>query len=92
MISDTGSVSHWGVHHYLAQEQEEEARDNVPDHYNKAIQPWDYMKAIMTNEAFKGYLVGNVIKYVSRFEDKGGVADIDKSIHYLQKLREVYQC
>ena len=55
------------------------------NHYaKKAIQPWDY---IVGNNL--GYLEGNIIKYVSRYKDKGGPDDLDKAIHYLQKLREV---
>lgn len=54
-------------------------------HYkDKAIQPWDY---IVGNNI--GYLEGNVIKYVSRWRDKGGVEDLRKAQHYLQKLIEV---
>lgn len=54
-------------------------------HYkDNAIQPWDY---IVRNEI--GYLEGNVIKYVSRWKDKGGVADLEKAKHYLEKLIEV---
>ena len=54
-------------------------------HYkNKAIQPWDY---IVSNNI--GYLEGNVIKYVSRWKDKGGIEDLKKAQHYLQKLIEV---
>ena len=55
------------------------------DHYkSKAIQPWDY---IAGNNI--GYLEGNVIKYVSRWRDKGGVADLEKARHYLDKLIEL---
>jgi hypothetical protein len=32
---------------------------------------------------------GNIIKYVSRWRDKGGVQDLRKAQHYLQKLIEV---
>ena len=54
-------------------------------HYkNKAIQPWDY---IISNNI--GYLEGNVIKYVSRWRDKGGIDDLKKAQHYLAKLLEV---
>ena len=54
-------------------------------HYkNKAIQPWDY---IVSNNI--GYLEGNVIKYVSRWKDKGGIDDLRKARHYLDKLIEV---
>jgi hypothetical protein len=54
-------------------------------HYqNKAIQPWDY---IVSNRL--GYLEGNVVKYVSRWQDKGGRQDLEKARHYLDKLLEV---
>lgn len=53
-------------------------------HYQKAIQPWDY---IIANDL--GYLEGNIVKYVSRWRDKGGVQDLRKAAHYLQKLIEV---
>lgn len=56
-------------------------------HYkNKAIQPWDY---IVSNNI--GYLEGNVIKYVSRWKDKGGVDDLKKAQHYLTKLIETQE-
>ena len=54
-------------------------------HYaTKAIQPWDF---IIANNL--GYLEGNIVKYVSRWKDKGGVQDLKKAQHYLQKLIEV---
>lgn len=54
-------------------------------HYkSKAIQPWDY---ITSNDL--GYLEGNIVKYVSRWQDKGGLSDLDKAKHYLEKLIEV---
>jgi hypothetical protein len=61
-----------------------------PSHYDNEIQPWDYMQATMTEEAFNGYLTGNIIKYVSRFEHKGGRDDLVKAQHYLDKLLSVY--
>jgi hypothetical protein len=51
----------------------------------KAIQPWDY---IIANNL--GYLEGNIVKYVSRWKDKGGVEDLKKAQHYLQKLIETH--
>ena len=54
-------------------------------HYkDKAIQPWDF---IASNKL--GYLEGNIIKYVSRWQDKGGIEDLRKARHYLDKLIEV---
>jgi hypothetical protein len=60
------------------------------DHYQKSIQPWDYMEVVLAEEQFKGYLIGNVIKYISRFQDKGGAIDLQKCKHYLDKLIEVW--
>jgi hypothetical protein len=53
------------------------------DHYKTEIQPWDF---IIANDL--GYLEGNIIKYVSRYKKKGGMADLRKAQHYLQKLIE----
>lgn len=57
-------------------------------HYLKPIQPWDAMRAWMSDDAFCGYLQGNVIKYIARYRDKGGVEDLKKAAHYLQRLIE----
>jgi hypothetical protein len=59
------------------------------DHYQKKIQPWDAMAAWMTPVAFCGFLAGNVIKYLARYQDKSGVEDLKKARHYLEKLIEV---
>lgn len=60
-------------------------RQVAGDHYKgKTIQPWDY---IASNGL--GYFEGNVVKYVSRWRDKGGVADLQKARHYLDKLIEL---
>tara|TARA_R110000824_G_scaffold21401_2_gene79757 strand:- start:446 stop:661 length:216 start_codon:yes stop_codon:yes gene_type:complete len=54
-------------------------------HYkDNAIQPWDF---IVSNGL--GYLEGNVVKYVSRHKKKGGMEDLRKAKHYLDKLIEV---
>lgn len=54
-------------------------------HYKtKEVQPWDYIAA---NNL--GYFEGNVIKYVSRWKDKGGLDDLKKARHYLDKLIEI---
>lgn len=42
----------------------------------------------MTDEAFAGYCKGNVLKYIFRYEDKGGVEDLDKANVYLGWLRQ----
>jgi hypothetical protein len=55
------------------------------EHYKgKAIQPWDYITANNIP-----YLEGNIIKYASRWRDKGGIDDLRKVIHYAEKLIEL---
>jgi len=55
------------------------------NHYARhSIQPWDY---IVANDL--GYLEGNIVKYISRWREKGGVNDLRKVIHYAEKLIEV---
>ena len=49
------------------------------DHYkNKAIQPIEY---IMANEL--DFCEGNVVKYITRWKDKGGVESLRKIKHYV---------
>ena len=61
------------------------ANDTGPGHYkDKPLQVWDY---VIANNL--GYLEGNVIKYVSRWRQKGGVEDLRKAKHYIEKLIEV---
>lgn len=52
-------------------------------HYDHGIQPIDYIESRFTAEELRGFLVGNVIKYVSRFTRKDGLRDLDKALVYL---------
>lgn len=55
------------------------------DHYKKLkIQPVEYIYA---NNI--GYMEGNIIKYVTRWRDKNGVADLLKARHYIDLLLEL---
>lgn len=54
-------------------------------HYKQlSVQPWDYIAANGL-----GYFEGCVIKYITRWRDKGGVQDLKKCVHYLEKLIEI---
>jgi hypothetical protein len=60
------------------------------DHYmNMGVQPWKAMESWMTYEEFRGFLKGNAIKYLARSNAKGGVEDVKKAGHYIEKLVEV---
>lgn len=58
------------------------------DHYQRqAIQHWDY---VIANGI--PYLEAQIIKYVSRWQDKNGLEDLLKAKHFLEKLIEVNSC
>jgi hypothetical protein len=53
-----------------------------PKHYTQgSIECWDY---IVSHEM--GYLEGNIIKYITRYKDKGGAEDLLKARAYLDRL------
>ena len=55
------------------------------DHYKKLkIQPVEYIHANGI-----GYFEGNVIKYVTRWKAKNGLADLEKAKHYIELLIEL---
>jgi hypothetical protein len=57
------------------------------DHYRKnAIQPIDYIR-----QNNLGYCEGNVVKYITRWRDKGWIDDLRKAKHYIDFLIEEAQ-
>ena len=51
-------------------------------HYKKyKIQPVEF---IIKNNI--GFVEGNIIKYILRFKEKGGVSDLEKAKHYIELL------
>jgi hypothetical protein len=55
------------------------------DHYkDMPIQPVEYIHANAM-----GYLEGYVVKYVSRWRKKNGLADLEKAKHYIDLLIEL---
>ncbi len=54
-------------------------------HYKKLDpQPWDFYRGFMSREAWKGYLIGNIIDYLVR--TKNGLEDLKKAQHLLDVL------
>ena len=52
------------------------------NHYkNYKIQPVEF---IIKNNI--GFVEGNIIKYILRFKEKGGVSDLQKAKHYIELL------
>ena len=68
--------------------------DNVnhPKHYCKGgLECIQVIKAQLTPEQNKGYLYGNVLKYMWRWPEKNGIEDLRKAKHYLEWLIEVVE-
>ena len=49
-------------------------------------QPLDVMQEWMSPEEYRGFLRGNVIKYIARYQRKGGVRDLAKMLDYGERL------
>lgn len=63
---------------------------NNPTHYNQGkIECIEAIESAVVNKSgVESFLVGNVIKYLWRYEAKGGIRDIEKAQWYLNKLLE----
>ena len=61
---------------------------NSPSHYNYGkVECIEAIEESMSSVAFKGYLKGNCMKYLWRYDYKGKqVEDLQKAGWYLQKL------
>jgi len=60
--------------------------DNInPTYYRKGIETTDYIVSHSMN-----YLEGNIIKYITRYKDKGGLEDLKKAEWYLTRLKKEY--
>jgi hypothetical protein len=54
-------------------------------HYKqRSPEPWDVVAAWDM-----GYLDGSALKYIARWRYKNGISDLQKAIHFLEKLIEV---
>lgn len=55
------------------------------EHYKlRTIQPWDFIAANKLD-----FFQGNIVKYITRWREKGGIDDLRKAMHYLEKYIEV---
>jgi len=52
-------------------------------HYNSAYQHWDWVE-----DTGMGYLEAQATKYITRWRKKDGRKDVEKALHYVEKLLE----
>lgn len=61
-------------------------RQVAGDHYNKdGEQHWDRIYRLYG----RGYFIGCATKYLERYHLKNGEQDLEKAIHFIEKLREL---
>ena len=74
-----------------------EVRDSVtrPQHYIRGkYEVIDMINSILNSmdlSSYQGYLLGNTLKYISRFANKNGVEDLEKAKMYLIWLIKDYE-
>jgi len=59
---------------------------STPDYYKSKIQAIDYIEA--NNLDFNE---GNVIKYITRYKQKGGMKDLTKALYYLERIIQSHE-
>jgi hypothetical protein len=97
MSIDEATPADWDAlrkkHPRLIEKYENLVEDEVnsPHHYNTGkIECIEAIEESMTPESFKGYLKGNCMKYLWRYDYKGKqVQDLQKAGWYLNKLTEI---
>lgn len=58
-------------------------------HYTDlTIEPLNVMQAWFNEDELRGFLRGNIIKYIARYRNKNGIEDLEKARDYLNKLIE----
>ena len=62
---------------------------NHPTHYTSGgVECIEAIRSSMTADGFADYCKGNIIKYIWRWRDKGGIEDLKKAQVYLSWLIE----
>ena len=90
-VEKTGLEAWMQAAHDEGSDAWEEDVVNNPDHYNTGnIECIDAIEESMSSVAFKGYLKGNAMKYLWRYDYKGKqVEDLQKCQWYLARLTQM---
>jgi len=68
----------------IMEERQANERQVGGAHYRTSMQHWDY---VWVNDL--DYFQGQITKYVSRWKKKGGLQDLEKAKHFLDKYMEL---
>lgn len=76
---------------YFYNDFNSDANDNYknPAHYKHGKYDLiSHLADILTEEETRGFLKGNIFKYVDRYQDKNGIEDLEKAREYTHRLEE----
>lgn len=60
-----------------------------PSHYQSGnVDVIEALYQMMPLDQFRGFMKGNVVKYITRYENKNGVEDLKKATEYVRRLQE----
>lgn len=64
---------------------------NEPKHYvlEDGTNSMAHIASLLGKEHYIGFLKGNAMKYITRYEKKNGVDDLKKALDYVERLIEV---
>lgn len=62
--------------------------DNPARYKRNGVEVFEFIKGVLGPEQWEGFLRGNALKYLARYEYKGGSADLVKCADYLSRLLE----
>lgn len=64
--------------------------DKIKPDYYRNEDGFDLIESFsktMTEDGFRGFMTGNVMKYVQRYHEKNGIEDLDKADYYTFRLK-----
>lgn len=91
LIQNIKEVADWADDFKERAEREvaKSAQDSAlkPNHYaNGKFELFDLMEAIFPKEQVVGFYKLNAIKYLTRYQKKNGIEDLEKAMVYIQRL------
>ena len=85
------NIEYYYFNSYFYNDFNSDANDDYknPAHYKHG--KYDlitHLADIFTEEELRGFLKGNIFKYVDRYQDKNGIEDLEKAREYTHRLEE----
>jgi len=85
------NIEYYYFNSYFYNDVNSDVNDNYknPAHYKHGKYDLiSHLADILTEEELRGFLKGNIFKYVDRYEDKNGIEDLEKAREYTHRLEE----